>query len=149
MVEGRRADTARRRQRVLAALADAAAAGDEITVSAIAERAVVTMSSHPPLPGPTRHPHLHDRGRPPENRLDEAIGYVTPDDEQAGRGEDIRQARIEGLRRAHEERLAYHRRSTEERPEETSGLGSFRDASPRKSQTHLIPGGHRRSESRV
>jgi len=41
MVEGRRAGTARRRQRVLAALADAAAAGDDITVSAIAGRAGV------------------------------------------------------------------------------------------------------------
>ena len=41
MVEGRRADTARRRQRVLTALADAAAAGDEITVSTIAQRAGV------------------------------------------------------------------------------------------------------------
>jgi hypothetical protein len=44
MVEGRRADTARRRQRVLTALADAAAAGDEITVSAIAQRAGVDRS---------------------------------------------------------------------------------------------------------
>lgn len=41
MAEGRRADTARRRQRVLTALADTAAAGDEITVSGIARRARV------------------------------------------------------------------------------------------------------------
>jgi len=52
-------------------------------------------------------------------RLHEAIGYVTPDDEHEGRGEAIRQARVEGLRRAHEERLAYHRRSTDDQPEET------------------------------
>lgn len=41
LVEGRRADTARRRQRVLVALAEAAANGDEITVSGIARRAGV------------------------------------------------------------------------------------------------------------
>jgi hypothetical protein len=41
MAEGRRADTARRRQRVLAALAEAAAGGAEITVSGIARRAGV------------------------------------------------------------------------------------------------------------
>lgn len=44
MVEGRRADTARRRQRVLTALADATATGDEITLSAIAQRAGVDRS---------------------------------------------------------------------------------------------------------
>ncbi len=52
-------------------------------------------------------------------RLHEAIGYVTPDDEHNGRGEAIRHARIEGLRRAHEERLAYHRRTEPDNPEET------------------------------
>lgn len=41
MAEGRRADTARRRQRVLVALTEAAADGDQITVSAIARRAGV------------------------------------------------------------------------------------------------------------
>lgn len=41
MAEGRRADTARRRQRVLTALGEAAADGDEITVSGIAGRAGV------------------------------------------------------------------------------------------------------------
>jgi len=44
MAEGRRADTARRRQRVLAALADAVDAGDEITVSGVAQRAGVDRS---------------------------------------------------------------------------------------------------------
>ncbi len=52
-------------------------------------------------------------------RLHEAIGYVTPDDEHEGRGEAIRQARVEGLRRAHEQRLAYHRRPTDQQPEGT------------------------------
>lgn len=41
MAEGRRADTARRRQRVLSALDDAAAAGHELTVTGIAGRAGV------------------------------------------------------------------------------------------------------------
>lgn len=50
-------------------------------------------------------------------RLHEGIGYVTPDDEHEGRGEAIRQARRRGLERAREERLAYHRRTTN--PEET------------------------------
>lgn len=41
MVEGRRADSARRRQRVIKALNDANTAGDEMSVSAIARRAGV------------------------------------------------------------------------------------------------------------
>lgn len=41
MAAGRRADSARRRQRVLKALNDAAASGDEISVSGIARRAGV------------------------------------------------------------------------------------------------------------
>lgn len=41
LAEGRRADTARRRQRVLVALADAAAAGAEISVSGVARCAGV------------------------------------------------------------------------------------------------------------
>ncbi len=50
-------------------------------------------------------------------RLHEAIGYVTPDDEHESRGEAIREARRQGLARAREERLAYHRR-TPTNPEE-------------------------------
>ena len=42
-------------------------------------------------------------------RLHAGIGYVTPNDEHTGRGEQIRQERIEGLRRAHQQRLDYHR----------------------------------------
>ena len=44
-------------------------------------------------------------------RLHAGIGYVTPDDEHTGRGEQIRQARTEGPRRAHQQRLDYHRRN--------------------------------------
>jgi transposase InsO family protein len=52
-------------------------------------------------------------------RLHEAIGYVTPDDEHEGRGEVIREARRQGLARAREQRLAYHRRPDNNDPEET------------------------------
>jgi putative transposase len=53
-------------------------------------------------------------------RLHAGIGYVTPDDEHTGHGQQIRQARIEGLRRAHEQRLAYHRRNRNTNPEEAA-----------------------------
>ncbi len=42
-------------------------------------------------------------------RLHSGIGYVTPDDEHTGRGHGIRQARSQGLERARQARLAYHR----------------------------------------
>jgi transposase InsO family protein len=51
-------------------------------------------------------------------RLHAGIGYVTPDDEHTGRGDHIREARRQGLARAHQQRLAYHRRHTTN-PEET------------------------------
>ena len=71
------------------------------------------------------HPHLEEirdpaaldaelrRARRDYNstRLHAAIGYVTPNDEHTGRGEQIRQARTEGLRRAREQRPDYHRRN--------------------------------------
>lgn len=42
-------------------------------------------------------------------RLHAGIGYVTPDDEHAGRGPRIRAARRRGLERARAARIAYHR----------------------------------------
>jgi len=45
-------------------------------------------------------------------RLHQGIGYVTPDDEHHGHGEHIRQARIDGLQRAHQQRLIYNRQTT-------------------------------------
>lgn len=52
-------------------------------------------------------------------RLHEAIGYVTPDDEHYRRGEQIRQARRQGLARARQNRLDHHRRHHHQNPEET------------------------------
>jgi putative transposase len=46
-------------------------------------------------------------------RLHASIGYVTPDDEHTGRGEQVRQARRDGLARAREARITY-RRTTQE-----------------------------------
>lgn len=42
-------------------------------------------------------------------RLHAGIGYVTPDDEHEGRGEQIRSARRAGLHRARRRRIDYHR----------------------------------------
>jgi putative transposase len=42
-------------------------------------------------------------------RLHAGIGYVTPNDEHEGRGEQIRKAREAGLERARQNRLAHHR----------------------------------------
>jgi len=52
-------------------------------------------------------------------RLHEAIGYVTPDDEHEGRGEQIREARRQGLARARQNRLDYHRHHINPEPEQT------------------------------
>src|SRR5699024_7612889 len=46
-------------------------------------------------------------------RLHEGLGYVTPDDEHEGRGEQIRQARRDGMKRARQHRLAIHRAQRE------------------------------------
>ncbi len=48
-------------------------------------------------------------GGPPEKHRHEAIGYVTPDDEHEGRGEQIRTARTNGLKIADEQRRDWHR----------------------------------------
>jgi transposase InsO family protein len=42
-------------------------------------------------------------------RLHESLGYVTPEDEHEGRGEEIRQARRLGLQQARQTRIQYHR----------------------------------------
>src|SRR6266568_4236285 len=42
-------------------------------------------------------------------RLHAGIGYVTPNDEHAGRGPAIRKARQAGLQQARLQRIAYHR----------------------------------------
>jgi putative transposase len=49
-------------------------------------------------------------------RLHAGIGYVTPDDEHAGRGAVIRQARRVGLARARQARLTYHRNQNNRPP---------------------------------
>jgi putative transposase len=59
---------------------------------------------------------VHYTGPPQEKRLHEAIGYVTPNDEHEGRGERIRQARVEGLARAAEARKDHRRRTKNDRP---------------------------------
>jgi putative transposase len=55
-----------------------------------------------------------DHIRPEYNgvRLHAGIGYVTPDDEHEGRGEQIRQNRRDGLAQAHQLRVAYRRTAT-------------------------------------
>lgn len=47
-------------------------------------------------------------------RLHAGIGYVTPDDEHEGRGEQIRQHRRDALARARENRIAYRRNTIPE-----------------------------------
>ena len=54
-------------------------------------------------------------------RLHAGIGYVTPDDEHAGRGESIRKARRDGLERARLNRLANHRQARETEPAQGPG----------------------------
>ena len=51
-------------------------------------------------------------------RLHAAVGYVTPDDEHAGRGEAIRQARREGLARADHDRRAARRSTNRPEPQD-------------------------------
>jgi putative transposase len=47
-------------------------------------------------------------------RLHAGIGYVTPDDEHQGRGDQIRQNRRDGLTAAHKARIHYRRTTTKE-----------------------------------
>ena len=49
-------------------------------------------------------------------RLHASLGYVTPDDEHQGRGDTIRQARQDGLKRARLTRIAYHRNNNQNQP---------------------------------
>ena len=49
-------------------------------------------------------------------RLHAGVGYVTPDDEQEGRGNTIRKARQAGLEQARIRRLARHRQARQTRP---------------------------------
>jgi transposase InsO family protein len=66
-----------------------------------------------------------DRVRPEYNqlRLHAGIGYVTPEDEHERRGDQIRQARRDGLDRAHQLRIAYRRNTTvEENHDRTPAL---------------------------
>ena len=59
-----------------------------------------------------------DRVRPHYNgvRLHAGIGYVTPDDEHQGRGDQIRRARRDGMTRARQARIAYRRQCRENQP---------------------------------
>ena len=49
-------------------------------------------------------------------RLHEGIGYVTPNDEHEGRGDQIRKARQAGLEQARQRRLARHRQNRHNQP---------------------------------
>ena len=52
-------------------------------------------------------------------RLHEAIGYVTPTTSTRAGSRPTARHFVDGLRRAHEKRLANHRRSSQDQPEET------------------------------
>ncbi len=66
-------------------------------------------------PRPRRTRSRLNRARVEYNtvRLHAGIGYVTPDDEHEGRGDQLRQARADGLAKARIERINY-RRNTQE-----------------------------------
>ncbi|MCK5641651.1 MAG: DDE-type integrase/transposase/recombinase [Gammaproteobacteria bacterium] len=67
-------------------------------------------------PATLRGELAHIRERWNGVRLHAGIGYVTPNDEHEGRGEAIRQARRDGLQRARQLRLAYHRQNRHTQP---------------------------------
>jgi putative transposase len=50
-------------------------------------------------------------------RLHESIGYVTPNDQHEGRGPAIRKQRQDGLERARQARLAWHRQNRHTQPD--------------------------------
>lgn len=50
-------------------------------------------------------------------RLHAGIGYVTPDQEHRGQGDTIRAARRDGLARARQQRIAYHRNQPSRGPD--------------------------------
>lgn len=56
-------------------------------------------------------------------RLHAGIGYVTPDDEHHGRGDAIRRARIDGLARARQQRIDYHRTNHNHNPHNPPQVG--------------------------
>lgn len=56
------------------------------------------------------------RAIPPENRLHEGVGYVTPEDEHTGRGPAIRARREAGMRAAHQTRVATRRQLRQDHP---------------------------------
>ena len=58
-----------------------------------------------------------------QTRLHAGIGYVTPDDEHHGRGDAIRQARINGLARARQARIDYHRTHHNHNPHNPPQVG--------------------------
>ncbi len=80
------------------------------------------------------HPHLETLGDPADLtrelervrghynsvRLHEGIGYVTPHDEHTGKGDQIRQARRDGLQQADQRRRAHHRNQPLTCPHNTS-----------------------------
>ena len=62
-----------------------------------------------PDPGDLERELTAVRDRYNRVRLHAGIGYVTPEDEHTARGPSIRHARLLGLERARQARLAYHR----------------------------------------
>ncbi len=115
MTQGRRADTARRCQRVLTALADATAAGDEITVSGIARRAGVDRTflyRHPDL-----LEQLHTLEAQPPNAASTATAVT-----KASLGADLLAAQHRAGR------LASRARQLEQRLSEMMGEQTWRDS---------------------
>ena len=56
-------------------------------------------------------------------RLHQSIGYVCPNDEHEGRGEQIRKARQAGLETARRRRLTWHREHRHNQPPEPDDVG--------------------------